>query len=317
MCHTTLDLLHTSKHTFALEERRIMNKPTIGLRVIQRGSRNGLQRSLLRRLETQRLLSAASRTGNGSTPKTRQSKLLGGSLLRSSRCPWQRRLFHKSSARYEEEAAASVAEAPKQYSTPELTEDAAKHKAGLNDPDKPYFHNPLHHNNPNNEKMFREDFDTEEEFQAAINPAPPLDLGDGTTPAPEYLHAIADEIVHLSMLEMNELVNKIADHYGFHEGMLSPDGDADGGEGDDGDEDDADAPKAEAKTSFDLKLIEFDAKAKLKIIKEVRALAGLGLKEAKELVENAPTVIHKDLKQEEAEELKAKLEELGGKVEIV
>ena len=73
----------------------------------------------------------------------------------------------------------------------------------------------------------------------------------------------------------------------------------------------------EAQSTFDLKLVEFDAKAKIKVIKEVRAIAGLGLKEAKEMVEGAPKVVKKDLSKEEAEELKAKLEEVGGTVEVV
>ncbi|KAL3901726.1 MAG: hypothetical protein SGARI_006029 [Bacillariaceae sp.] len=73
----------------------------------------------------------------------------------------------------------------------------------------------------------------------------------------------------------------------------------------------------EAKTIFDLKLVGFDAKAKIKVIKEVRAIAGLGLKEAKELVESAPKVIQKDLKQEKADELKALLEAVGAEIEVV
>jgi ribosomal protein L7/L12 len=82
------------------------------------------------------------------------------------------------------------------------------------------------------------------------------------------------------------------------------------------------APEVEAepvveKTIFDLKLISFDAAAKIKVIKEVRAIAGLGLKEAKELVEGAPKVIQKDIKKDVAEELKKKLEELGAVIEIV
>ena len=72
----------------------------------------------------------------------------------------------------------------------------------------------------------------------------------------------------------------------------------------------------EEKTIFDLKLVGFDAKAKIKVIKEVRAIAGLGLKEAKELVESAPKVVQKDLKPEKAEELKAQLEAVGAQVEI-
>ena len=68
---------------------------------------------------------------------------------------------------------------------------------------------------------------------------------------------------------------------------------------------------------FDLKLVGFDAKAKIKVIKEVRAIAGLGLKEAKELVEGAPKVVKKDIKKEEAEELQKKLEEVGATIEVV
>ena len=73
----------------------------------------------------------------------------------------------------------------------------------------------------------------------------------------------------------------------------------------------------EEKTIFDLKLVGFDAKAKIKVIKEVRTIAGLGLKEAKDMVEGAPKVIQKELKKEQAEELKAKLEAVGAQVELV
>jgi len=69
--------------------------------------------------------------------------------------------------------------------------------------------------------------------------------------------------------------------------------------------------------TVDLKLTGFDAKAKIKVIKEVRSLAGLGLKESKELVEGAPAIVQKDLKPEQAEELKAQLEAVGATVELV
>ena len=69
--------------------------------------------------------------------------------------------------------------------------------------------------------------------------------------------------------------------------------------------------------TVELKLVGYDAKAKIKVIKEVRAMAELGLKDAKEMVESVPKVIMKDLKQEDAEGLKAKLEEIGAQVEIV
>lgn len=89
---------------------------------------------------------------------------------------------------------------------------------------------------------------------------------------------------------------------------IAPDGAAGGG---------APEETVEEKTSFDVKLLGFDAKSKIKVIKEVRAIAGLGLKEAKEMVESAPKVIQKDLKQDAAEELKEKLEALGAQIEIV
>ena len=79
------------------------------------------------------------------------------------------------------------------------------------------------------------------------------------------------------------------------------------------------APAEEApaeKTHFDVELQAFDAASKIKLIKEVRALLGLGLKEAKEVVETAPSWLKKDLAKEEAEALKEKLEGLGGTVRL-
>lgn len=67
----------------------------------------------------------------------------------------------------------------------------------------------------------------------------------------------------------------------------------------------------------DLKLAGFDAKAKIKVIKEVRSILGLGLKEAKEMVEGAPVVLQKGLKQEVADELKAKMEAAGAQIELL
>ncbi len=70
------------------------------------------------------------------------------------------------------------------------------------------------------------------------------------------------------------------------------------------------------KTHFDLKLISFDAKAKIKVIKEIRAITGLGLKEAKDLVEGVPKVVKKDIKVEEAEALQKILEDIGAVIEL-
>jgi len=65
-----------------------------------------------------------------------------------------------------------------------------------------------------------------------------------------------------------------------------------------------------------VKLESFDAAKKLKVIKEVRALTGLGLKEAKALVESAPSDVKLGVSKEEAEEIQKKLEEVGGKIKI-
>jgi large subunit ribosomal protein L7/L12 len=77
------------------------------------------------------------------------------------------------------------------------------------------------------------------------------------------------------------------------------------------------APVVEAPKQFDIKLVGFDASAKIKVIKEVRAIAGLGLKEAKDLVESLPKVVQKGVKPEQAEELKKTLEAIGAQVELV
>eukprot|EP00803_Ostreobium_quekettii_P000554 evm.model.scf_322.3 EVM.evm.TU.scf_322.3 scf_322:71891-73069(-) len=78
----------------------------------------------------------------------------------------------------------------------------------------------------------------------------------------------------------------------------------------------AEEKKEEEKKEFDLKLESFDAASKIKIIKEVRAITDLGLKQAKELVEKAPQVVKGSLDKKTAEELKKKLESVGAKVSL-
>jgi large subunit ribosomal protein L7/L12 len=70
------------------------------------------------------------------------------------------------------------------------------------------------------------------------------------------------------------------------------------------------------KTHFDMELATYDAKSKIKVIKEIRSLLGLGLKEAKEMVESAPTWILKDVKKEDAEEMKEKLVAIGAEINL-
>ena len=180
----------------------------------------------------------------------------------------------------------------------------------------PVWQNPFHHKNPEMEKMFEDDFEEGEEIPTI--PMPPLETDPEKAVAPPHIHELAHQIVHLNLLELKELTEKIADHYGFDDEMMAAQyggggGAVQGAAGGAG----AAEEVVEEKTIFDLKLVGFDAKAKIKVIKEVRSIAGLGLKEAKELVEGAPKVVQKDLKQDKAEELKEKLEAVGAQVEIV
>ena len=71
------------------------------------------------------------------------------------------------------------------------------------------------------------------------------------------------------------------------------------------------AEKVEEKRGLDLKLTGLNAKSKIKLIKEIRSIIGLGLKDAKAMVEGAPVAVKNEIKMEEAEELKAKLEAIG------
>ena len=128
---------------------------------------------------------------------------------------------------------------------------------------------------------------------------------------------IADRVCELTLIEVNELCDVLAERLGLGDmsgmmfgGGVMPAGGGGGGGGVGGGGNAAAAP-AEEKTSFALKLESFDAAQKIKVIKEVRAITDLGLKEAKELVEGAPAVLKKELKKEEAEALIAKLTAVG------
>ena len=76
------------------------------------------------------------------------------------------------------------------------------------------------------------------------------------------------------------------------------------------------AAPAEEKTEFDVILAGFDAAAKIAVIKEIRGITGLGLKEAKDMVEGAPKTVKEGISKDEAEKIKATLEEAGAKIEI-
>lgn len=114
---------------------------------------------------------------------------------------------------------------------------------------------------------------------------------------------LIDHISNMSVLEVAELVKELEDKFGVSAAPVAVAGGAAGGEA------------AEEKTEFDVVLAEAGAK-KINVIKEVRAITGLGLKEAKEMVEGAPKTLKEGIEKAEAEELKKKLEAAGAKVEI-
>ena len=121
------------------------------------------------------------------------------------------------------------------------------------------------------------------------------------------IKAIAEELVNLTVKEVNELATVLKDEYGIEPAAAAvavAAGPAAGG-----------AAEAEEKTSFDVVLAEVGG-AKLQVVKAVKEACGLGLKEAKDLVDGAPSTIKEGLSKEEAENLKKAIEEAGAKVEL-
>ena len=120
----------------------------------------------------------------------------------------------------------------------------------------------------------------------------------------EKITALIEEVKSLTVLELNDLVKALEEEFGVSAAaMAAPAAGA------------AAAP-VEEKTEFDVVLAGFDAAAKIKVIKAVREITGQGLAEAKATVEGAPATLKEGLPKEEAEALKAKLEESGAKVEL-
>ena len=109
------------------------------------------------------------------------------------------------------------------------------------------------------------------------------------------LKAFAEQLVNLTVKEVNELAQILKDEYGIEPA--------------------AGAPAAEEKTSFDVVLKNAGA-SKLQVVKLVKELTGLGLKEAKEMVDGAPSTIKEGVAKADAEGLKKQLEEAGAEVEL-
>ena len=121
------------------------------------------------------------------------------------------------------------------------------------------------------------------------------------------IKAIAEELVNLTVKEVNELATVLKDEYGIEPAAAAvavAAGPAAAG-----------AAAEEEKTSFDVVLAEVGA-TKLQVVKAVKEACGLGLKEAKELVDGAPATVKEGLSKEEAENLKKTIEAAGAKVEL-
>ena len=123
--------------------------------------------------------------------------------------------------------------------------------------------------------------------------------------ASEKITAIVESVKTMTVLELKELVDTICEEFGVS--AVAAAAPAAAG---------AAAPAAEEKTEFDVVLTGFDAAQKIKVIKVVREVMGLGLAEAKAAVEGAPTTMKEGLSKEDAEALKKQVEEVGGKVEL-
>ena len=120
------------------------------------------------------------------------------------------------------------------------------------------------------------------------------------------LKAFAEQLVNLTVKEVNELAQILKDEYGIEPAAAAVAVSA---------VPDDVAPAAEEKTSFDV-VLKSAGSAKLQVVKLVKELTGLGLKEAKEMVDGAPSVVKEGLAKAEAEDLKKNLEEAGAEVEL-
>lgn len=119
---------------------------------------------------------------------------------------------------------------------------------------------------------------------------------------PEKFQSLVEQVENMSVLELNELVKILEKKFGVSASAVAVAGPAAGGAG-------------EEQSEFTVQLVS-DGGAKIPVMKAVKEILGLGLKEAKEMVEGAPTAVKEGVSKEEAEEIKAKIEEAGGKVEL-
>ena len=119
------------------------------------------------------------------------------------------------------------------------------------------------------------------------------------------LKAFAEQLVNLTVKEVNELAQILKDEYGIEPAVAAAAAPAAGGG----------APAVEEKTTFDV-ILKSAGAAKLGVVKIVKDITGLGLKEAKDLVDGAPKPVKEGISKEDAENVKKQLEEAGAEVEV-
>lgn len=139
-----------------------------------------------------------------------------------------------------------------------------------------------------------------EEVQAAPAPEAPKEEAKAEVEVPAKFKKIVEEIESMSVLELNELVKVFENKFGVSATAVAAAGPAAAGDADEG------------SSSVNVELTDAGAN-KIAVIKIVKEVLALGLKEAKDMVDAAPTMLKTDMKKEEAEELKKKIEEAGGK----
>ncbi|MDD5068534.1 MAG: 50S ribosomal protein L7/L12 [Candidatus Pacebacteria bacterium] len=128
-------------------------------------------------------------------------------------------------------------------------------------------------------------------------------MEDTKVEVPAKFHALVESVEKMSVLELNELVKVLEKKFGVSAAAVAVAGPAAAG------------PAAEEKSTYNVELKDAGAQ-KIAVIKVVKEVLALGLKEAKDLVDAAPKMLKEGMKKEEAEAVKKKIEEAGGKVEL-
>jgi large subunit ribosomal protein L7/L12 len=133
--------------------------------------------------------------------------------------------------------------------------------------------------------------------------APVIDASEEAVVVPEKFKKLVADVEAMSVLELHELVKVLEKKFGVSAAAVAVAGPAAGGE-------------AKEEQSLFTVVLSSGGEQKIQVIKVVKEVLGLGLKEAKDLVDGAPANLKEGVKKEEAEELKKKIEEAGGKVEL-